>query len=230
MSVSDLKYIDIFNDNSFSVTIRTKDSNTAIDGKSDLQLAPEEVKYIHNSSNAFKDGLLFFSEEIEQEIYEDLLRLNHWRDILKNSQIEEIILNPTIDGLTKIINNESPTVLDRVRSIYTSLKNAGVYDISYRVLEILDERYKEIQNKIYKTNIDLTNKIVEKVNVAEVNILKQQNIELQQQQEAMQKQMEEMKLMMASLTKKENENKTDENNQSDEETETPKQVGRPRNR
>lgn len=229
MSIIDSKYIDVLNFNSFSVTIKTKDLNKAIDGTTDenpivLQLTPEEVKYIHNSSNAFKDGLLFFDKDFEKEIYEELLRLPNWENILKNSEISDIILNPTIEGLTKIIENESSIVLDRVRAIYTNLKNIGIHDISYRVLEILDERYKEIQNKIYKTNIDLTNKIVEKIDVAEVNLLKKQN-------EDMQKQMEEMQAIMASLVKKENENKTDEVNKLDEEKiETPKQAGRPRNR
>lgn len=222
MNVLEMKEIDILNYNSFSITIQTKDANKLIPSMKNNepgreQLSPSEIKYIHNQGNAFKDGLLCFPKDIEKEVYEEILRIKDWQNILQNDDIKEIILNPTTEGLSRIVNCESPMVFDRVRAIYTNMINQGTHNISYRVIQVLDDRFKEIQNKIYKTKIDLTNKKLTVDNSSsEVNNLKEQNEKLQDEMKKQQEQMIEMQKQMTEFMKQNNNEQKSEEKKEEE--------------
>lgn len=224
MEIDKLKVIDIYNYNSFAITIDTKEINKVIEpmrnGEPTIeQITPLEVKSINNKGRIFKDGLLFFNKELEKEIYEDWIRIPDWENIMRNEEIEEVLITNSMDGLEKIIKNESPLFFDRVRSIQIQLQNKGSYDISYRILTTLEKRYEEIKNKIYKTKIDLSNKKSEdNIKRSEVNTLKKQNEEMQKQMEMMQKQMAEF-MKQSNQTEKVDDKKSEEivENKTDEE-------------
>lgn len=208
-----------YNENRVSVIV-SPDKSYSFDPSADgiipcvIPMTMDEIRYANNSG-AFKNGMLFFDPNCEQDVYESL-NIANWEDILKNKDIENIIINPTYDGLTKLISIKDSSVFERIRTVYQKIKNEGTNDISVRVEQIIKTRYKELLNRQINTSIVLTKKDVpDKVSSDEVDILKAQNKNMQEQLEKMQKVMEEM--MAGQIT-----------TVATSETDTKKSSGRPK--
>jgi len=194
--------IDVINYHSFGIAISTKDKGYWVERMRDgiptrLPLSIDEIKYIDTTSEAFKGGLLFFDTEIEQEMYENYLRNPQWKSILKPDDIVDIILHPTIEGLERFLNIKNICTFDIVRGVFVHLKNDEGFDISTRIEKIINERYKELLNRIHDTNIILKTKDV--VSVDTVNTLRDQN-------KSMQTELAQMKEMMAQMLAMQNKN------------------------
>lgn len=219
MSVKNLEIINVLNYNHNAVSVKTKDSGYLMqpadeDGTpSILPLTPSEIEYINGNSNAFKLGILRFEKEIEEEVYTKLLKINNWKNILTNQEIENIIKNPTLEGLQRLIDIKSSTEFERVRGIVTYLKNNNDNHISIQVERIINERYKELINHQIKSNIVLRPKDIttnEKVS-EEVNELKNQNKALQNQLTELQEMLKKMmETKVDTVQNKKEEIKTEE--------------------
>lgn len=185
-----------YNENRVSLVVAPDKSysfDPSVDGITPtvIPMTMDEIRYANNSG-AFKNGMLFFDPNREQDVYESLNIFN-WKDILKNKDIENIIITPTYDGLTKLVSIKDSSVFERIRTVYQKVKNEGVNDISVRVEQIIKTRYKELLNRQINTSIVLTKKDVpEKVSSNEVDTLKEQNRSMQEQLEKMQKMVEQM--------------------------------------
>lgn len=185
-----------YNENRVSLVV-APDKSYSFDPSDDgitpcvIPMTMDEIKYANNSG-AFKNGVLFFEPNREQDIYESLNIVN-WEKILKNDDIRDIILNPTYEKLTKLIEIKDSAVFERVRAVYQKIRNDGTYDVSVRVEQIIKTRYRELLNRQINTNIILTKKdIPERVSSDEVDALKEQNKLMQEQLEKMQKMIEQM--------------------------------------
>lgn len=228
MAINENKLINILNYNDNPVAIKTHQKEYLCQPQENGQpsitpLIFAEIQSLNGNSNAFKIGTLRFPEDIEEEIYKDI-RIADWRDILKNEDIEDIILHPSIDGLTKIISIKNVALFERVRGIFFSLKNTNQYDISTRVEKIINARYKELCNRKIKTDIILTPKDTSTaIPNEEVYALKEQNEAMKMQMETMQKMMEQMMAMQTQNTNKEVETETPES----AEVPKAKKAGRP---
>lgn len=235
MSIKEMKTINVLNYNENIVVVSTKHDSYAIepatnsDNPTILPLTLEEILYINGNSGAFKTGILRFPEDIEQEIYEDYLRIPHWKDILTVKQIENIILHPTVEGLTKLVNIKDTGVFDRVRGVFVRLKNTTNDDISMRVEKLINARGDELRRGIRNTAITVKAKdAVSNIPNEEVDALKEQNKALQEQMASMQKMMEQMMAMQSSNAQTSNEEKEDENKgETIKDTVIPKKAGRP---
>ncbi len=211
-----------YNENRVSVEVAPNKSYSfepSADGKTPtvIPMTIDEIRYANNS-NAFKNGTLFFDKSREEEIYKEL-NITNWEDILNNDDIREIILHPTYEGLNKIIAIKNSAAFERVRASFHKLKQDGTHDVSVRVAQIINTRYKELLNRQIKSSISLTKKDSPgPVNSAEVDELKAQNAAMQEQMAQMQKMIERM--MDSQNTSKE------ENNTSKEEPK--KSPGRPK--
>lgn len=189
--------IDVINYHSFDVAVSTKDRCYLVEAMKDniptrLPLELEEIQYINTSSNAFKLGLLFFDEKEEQEIYEKNLRLHYWRDILRPSEIKDTLLNADLEGLTKILKIKDVIVFEIVRGIFTQLKNEN-YNVSTRVDKIITQRFTELNNRIYDTQIILRPKDVEvPVTAQDVTSIKQENNEMKTEIESLKQMVEQL--------------------------------------
>ena len=151
----------------------------------------DEIRYANNSK-AFKNGMLFFDKDMEEELYDEL-HIADWKNILTNDAIKNIILHPTFEGLSKIISIKDSAEFERVRAVFHKLRVENNQDISVRVSQIIETRYKELLNRRLTTSIELTkNDIPEQVDTMAVNELKTQNILMQEQIAKMQKMIEEM--------------------------------------
>ena len=213
-----------YNENRVSVEVAPGKSYSfepSIDGETPMviPMTIEEILYANNSV-AFKSGMLFFEKSREEEIYERLNIVN-WKDILSNDKIKEILLHPTFDGLNKIVEIKSTSEFERVRGVLFKLKQSDRYDVSVRVEQIVNTRYKEFLNRQINTDIILTKKDVpvESISSEEMDKLKAQN-------EAMQKQLEEMQKMMAMMM--ENQKAAASSDSEKEIKETKKSPGRPK--
>jgi hypothetical protein len=115
-----------------------------------------DIIYINSISAVFRNGILRFDPEVETEVY-DQLKIRNADQLLTNAEIDEILLNPTLEGLQRIINITDSGAYERVRGRCTMLQNAGS-DISTRVKKVVDRRYEELRAKRVKTDIVLTPK------------------------------------------------------------------------
>lgn len=213
-----------YNENKVSVMVSPAESFTfepSVDGQipSVIPMTFEQIRYANNY-NTFRGGFLFFDKSKEKEIYEEL-GINNWGDILNNTEIREILLNPSYEGLKKIIDIKDSAVFERVRAVFHKLKAEGTNDISVRVQQIINTRYKELQNKKVTTSIVLEKKdLAQSVPNKEVESLKAEN-------KAMQEQLTNMQAMMEKLLAQQSV-KTETNEPKKETTAPKKSPGRPK--
>lgn len=180
-----------------------------------------ELQYIASNTDVILTGWLTFDEDIREDIFKDL-RIANWRDILSNNEIENILTQPTKEGLQKLLNITNQTYFDRVRIIMFKLISDGI-DITTKVNRIVEQRYNELRNKQRNTSIILTQKDTHKY--ASPDDLK----ELSEQNQILQAQLNEMKKMMDKVMEVQNHtSSTEANPKTDSSTNTTKKkVGRP---
>lgn len=215
-----------YNENKVSVMVSPTDSFTfepSADGEipSVIPMTFEQIRYANNY-NAFRGGFLFFEESKAKEIYEEL-GIGNWEGILNNKQIRDILLNPTYEGLKKIVDIKDSAVFERVRAVFHKLKAEGTNDISVRVQQIIGTRYKELQSKKTATSIVIEKKdIAPPIHSQEVESLKAEN-------KAMQEQLANMQAMMEKLLAQQPSTATADTADSKEGTTTQKKSpGRPK--
>ncbi len=205
--IKDMKTINLLNYNENVVVVSTKHDSYAIEPAIDsetptiLPLNLEEILYINGNSAAFKSGILRFPEDIEKEMYEDYLRIPNWRDLLTIKEMEDIILRPTMEKLVKLVGIKDVGTFDRLRGVFTRLKNTTNSDISMRVERIINTRSDELRRGIRNTEIVIKPKDTASViQNEEVDALKEQNIALQEQMTQMRELMEKMLASQSSNT------------------------------
>ncbi len=207
MAIKDREIINVLNYGKNLVCVSTRDSSFGIPSCDDdgnpsvMPFSPSEITNINSNSNAFKSGFLRFEEEDEREVYEDLLRIKNWNDILKDSEIEELIVNPTKEGMKQIVAITNNSIFERIRGILTRIKNEGKYDVVNRVDNIINQRYLELGNGITKSGISLDGLSFDRKTNDNVAELETQNVALQTEKEAMEKQLAEMQKKLDELTK-----------------------------
>lgn len=177
--------ITVLNYNEFYVisptSTRTYTFEPSTEGVPTLDALPfSDIEFINSHSNAFRTGLLFFKEDQQEEVYKEL-KIFDWKDILTNEEIKSILLNPTIEGLQQIIDITDDVTFERVRGLLVNIKNSNSYDLSNRVINVIEARHKEIQRRIMKSQIVLQIKDVktDKINSEEVDSLKVQLAQMQ---------------------------------------------------
>lgn len=156
-----------------------------------------ELQYICSNTDILVTGWLTFNEDEKEEIF-TALRVPNWRDILTNEDIREILTNPTMEGLQRILDITSITYFDRVRIVMLKLLSEGI-DISSKVKNVVDRRYDELQKRQRITSIVLNPRVEEKkVSNEQVKELSEQNAKLQEQIEQMKQMMEKLMASQAS--------------------------------
>ena len=217
MSIKENVSIPVLNYNESNVCIPTNISThilpPAVDGVPSVDyLSFAEINYVNGISDCFRTGMVRFDDNDKEEVY-SALNIANWENILTNEEIRDILLNPTIDGLQRIIDITNRSIFDRIRTIFVSLKENTDNDISNRVIKIMETREQEFKRGVYKTQIVLKPKDIPEKSVSndEINAIKEQNAMLMEQ-------LAEMQKMIASL-------KSDKSETPN--TETIKKAGRP---
>lgn len=203
--MKEIEKINVLNYNENRVSVEVAPGKSYIfeaseDGKRPtvIPMTMDEIRYANNY-NAFKMGMLFFDKDVEEEVYK-ALNITDWQNILTNDDLRDIILHPTFDGLSKILAIKDSSTFERVRGAYQKLKATGTFDVSERVAQIIDARYKELLNRKLNTSIELTKvDIASEVQSAQVDELKEQNAAMQQQIAEMQKMIADMQANNSAL-------------------------------
>lgn len=201
MSIKENVAIPVYNYNEYYICLPTNVTThmlpPATDGTPSVDyLSANEISYINGISDCFRTGLIQFDDENKEDIYSEIIKFADWRSIITNEEIEDILLNPTMDGLQKIINITNQSVFDRIRAIYVRIKENDEEDLSNRVIKIMDTRYSEFRKGILRTAIEIKAKdssINKSVSTEEIDAVKEQNTILMAQLAEMQKMLAEMK-------------------------------------
>ncbi len=212
MSEIDTQNINVLNYNENEVFVDNYKFSASRDGKtpSIVTMSLSELKNICTNTDIIITGWLTFDDDVKEEIFKEL-RITNWRNILTNSDIENILTHPTMEGLQKIINIENQTYFDRVRIIMFKLMKQGI-DITTKVNRIVEQRYDELRRRQRVSSIVLTKKDTKTYATPdEVKELSAQNAALQSQLDEMKKMMEQMMSMQntSNSIQTENENKED---------------------
>lgn len=225
MSKIDLQNITVLNYNENEVFVDSSKEHYKFNASRDgvtptMQNIPiSELQYICSNTDVIVTGWLTFDEDEKDEIY-TALRLPNWREILTNEDISNILTNPTMEGLQRIIDISNLTYFDRVRIVMFRLLNDGV-DISSKVKNVVDRRYEELQKRQRVSSIILNPRIGEKkASNEQVQELSEQNAKLQEQ-------LDEMKKMMAQFMSAQNISTTEKESEKVTEEVTKKKAGRP---
>lgn len=207
MSKLDTQNISVLNYNENSVFVDTAINHYTFRGSKDgkrpveVPMPLNEVKYIASNTNLIDTGWLTFEDEFKKEIFEDYLKIRDWEEILTNERIEEILLHPTMDGLRKLIEITNIAQFDRVRIVMHRLKSDDA-DITLKVENLVNARYKELTRRQRKSKIVITAKDVgSSIRSDEADALRKQN-------ESLQAQMAEMQLMMKQMMEQQSAAKT----------------------
>ena len=185
----------VLNYNGSPVAVSTRHESYIIPGgssesPSSMPLSVDEIVQINSNSNVFKMGLLWFEEEVQEELYKEC-RIRNWENILRDKEIEDIILHPTLEKLERLLSIENEQYFERCYGIYIGLKNSN-HSIKQNVENVMLARRKELRNRKYKTGILLTKK--------ETNIVSEEALkETQEQNVKLTKEVDELKTMVAQL-------------------------------
>lgn len=138
----------LYNYSTSKIIVALRDGSVVIDGGTRDRPAVypftmSELQQIASSSPVIAVGYLRPAKEDAKYIYETL-RIRDWENILTEEDIEEMILHPTVEGLTKLISIKDAFYYERIYGIFIGLKNVNV-PIADNVARLLKGRYKELQ-------------------------------------------------------------------------------------
>lgn len=193
MALKDSAFVKVYNYNPFILSVGDKMLDPCYNYNEPTfdSISVDQLQYINSNSSAVRNGLIRFDKNEEDDIYRELGVDKSL--ILKNEEIDDIILNPTQEKLQKLLDVIDPSVFDRVVTIHQGLISSGAYDISNRVTLAIEEREKEFRRGMFKTNIKLTSKVGKKsTNNEEVENIRKQNEDLQAQLNRMQEMMSQL--------------------------------------
>lgn len=108
-----------------------------------IPLTLSEIIAANSYCNHFKNGLLTFEDDQKKEIYKEL-RILDVELIKTDKEIEDMIVNPTMEKLQWIIDVKDGQLFERVRGLAVALENEGA-NITVKVKDLINRRYKEIK-------------------------------------------------------------------------------------
>ena len=158
MAISKTRNYLVLNHSASPVAVSTKYDSFMVDGGSpespgSLPLSFDEIAVVNSKSPVFKIGILRFEPAYEAELYE-ALSIPNWKDILTNEQIEDALINPTMETSQKILDIQNDAYFERVRGALVGLRNAGV-DITVKMERMIEQRREEFARRQRKTSIRL---------------------------------------------------------------------------
>ena len=190
MAIRDKNDIRVYNECPFQVNLvgqkREYIFPPCLDGEPTMNFVNfDEIEYAHSRYKNFSIGLLIFDEAEQDGLYE-ALGLKDWKNkVWFNKDIEDIILNPTLDKMQRVIDIKDLITLERVRGKMVYFVNQG-RDVSQNVINIINQRYREITSGIANSKIVIRQTDVEKsVSSNEVEELKKQLSQMQKLMEQM---------------------------------------------
>lgn len=146
----DRSAIRVINKNQFGVALSTRDRNIYLEGTLVNGVPVEEyftlaeLEFINNRTPVIRDGIIEFDESEKEEVY-TALKIPRWKETcIFEDEIDDMLINGTIEKMEKIVAIVNPVQIDRIFSHMQRLIKRGQVDISTRVQKVVEERRKEI--------------------------------------------------------------------------------------
>lgn len=195
-SVMEKKFIDVLNCDDNVVTISSLNGKGytfepgSVEEPCVIPIPPEEIMYMNSTCSAFKNGVLRFRPEEQNEVFKAIGVKGD--DVLFVEDIDEAILNPTVENLQRMIGIKDGAQFERIRGRFYRMTNAGE-DLSTKVKRLIDERYKELRAGKRNSELSVVPATKPADNVqAELETAKNQMAEMQKQVQALVAQVQAM--------------------------------------
>lgn len=195
-SVMEKKFIDVLNCDDNVVTISSLNGKGytfepgSVEEPCVIPIPPEEIMYMNSTCSAFKNGVLRFRPEEQNEVFKAIGVKGD--DVLFVEDIDEAILNPTVENLQRMIGIKDGAQFERIRGRFYRMTNAGE-DLSTKVKRLIDERYKELRAGKRNSELSVVPATKPANNVqAELETAKNQMAEMQKQVQALVAQVQAM--------------------------------------
>ena len=157
----------------------------------------EELKFLNSQSKDIRTGNITINAEDRDEAFKALNIVDRG-EYFDNDTIKDAIINPTAEGMRKLVGITDKFTFERVYAQFIGLKNNGEYDISNRVANVLERRFDEIQHRIFNTKITINEHgFKPKEDIEEV---KKKNETLETTVQELQAQLAELKAMIATTS------------------------------
>jgi hypothetical protein len=118
-----------------------------------------DIQYMNNKSEVFRTGTLRFEEDVEDDVYKSLnIRPKSDKNYYTLQDIEDIIINPTMEKLEDVKKITSVITIEKFRGVLTRLNNEDEYDIAQRVFDVINLRWDEISIGRLKSEIVIKKK------------------------------------------------------------------------
>ena len=190
MNYRSKKDIRVFNECPFQVNLvgqrRDYIFPPCLDGEPTMNFVDfDEIEYAHSRGKVFSVGLLIFAEEDREGMY-DALGIKDWKNkIWFNSDIEDIIMNPTVEKMQRVIDIKDVITFERVRGMMVRFVNEK-RDVSQNVINVINSRYRELNaGNITSKIVVRSSDVAANVSADEVDALKKQIAEMQRMMEKM---------------------------------------------
>lgn len=194
--VMEKKFIDVLNCDDNVVVISSLNNKGytfepgSVDDPCVIPIPPEEIQYMNSTCPAFKNGVLRFRPDEQKEIF-DALGIKG-DDVLFIEDIDDAILNPTVENLQRMIDIKSSSQFERIRGRFYRMTNAGE-DLSTKVKRLVDDRYKELRAGKRNSELSVVPAAKSPSDVkTELETAKAQMAEMQKQMAEMMQQMQNM--------------------------------------
>jgi len=185
MSYRGKKDVRVYNECPFQVNLvgqrRDYIFPPCIDGEPTMNFVDfEEIEYAHSRGKVFNIGLLIFSEEDREGMYE-ALGIRNWQDkVWFNDDIKDIILHPTVEKMQRVIDVKDLITFERIRGMMVRFMNEK-RDVSQNVINLVNARYRELNAGVSSSKIVIRPADIEAtVSADEVADLKKQLADMQE--------------------------------------------------
>lgn len=111
----------------------------------------QDIRAINQKSEVFRNGTLEFAEDVKDDLNKELKIDVNSNNYFTKRMIEDVILDPNDEKLTKIVKITSKDTMDNFRRLLVKFTNDNEYDISNRVREYIDIRTEELNKGITKS-------------------------------------------------------------------------------
>lgn len=178
-----------------------------------VPMSAAAIKEIHSKSRIFADGWLTFEDDVKADMYK-FLKIQNGESLLNQMEIMDCIISGKKDDISALINIKSKGYFERVYGVYTALKQSNMYDISMRVAKAIEYRYKELQQGIINTQIELadTFQIDEKDKqiIEQETLLKEKDEKLEAMNDVVSNLEKQIRELTAMVSKIQNKDKSEE--------------------